>query len=237
MFSTDLWEFAGFSLVLENVEIRRSLLRRMQVGRFNQRSDVLSVSEGLQRLITDVDWMEDGSLPIGVFVNDGGQDLLQVKLVRVADKGAEETIASVYFHAVLIVVRAEGEVRFGLRHSKKEVIATKTMAQLLLAGLVLVFDDDAVDAGSKRMQKFGRLYPTPGANERRHRFLSQTLQLGRCPIARSLGTVHVTNEFHCVLVRLLDQRPRTQSRTAQQNGSLEQTYRIIIKNRELDSRP
>lgn len=201
------------------------MLRRMQVGRFNQRSDVLSVSECLQRLITDVDWVEDGPLPIGVLVNDGGQDLLQVKLVRVADKGAEEAIASVHFHAVLIVVRAEGKVRFGLRHSEKQVIAAQTVAQLLLVGLVLVFDDDAVDARTERMQKFRRLHSTPGANERRHRFLSQTLQLGRCPaVARGLGTVHVTNEFHCVLVRLLDQRPRTQRRTAQQNGSLEQTY-------------
>lgn len=91
----------------------------MQIGRFDQRSDVLAIAESLQRLITNVDRMEDIFLPVGVLVDDGGQDFLQVELVRVADKGAEESVASIHLHAILIIIGAESEIGLGLGHSEE----------------------------------------------------------------------------------------------------------------------
>ena len=82
----------------------------MKIRSLDQRRHVLGIAESFERLVPDVDRMLDGFVPVGILVDDGGHDFLQMKLIMVADKGAQQAVAAVGLDAVLIIFGAEREV-------------------------------------------------------------------------------------------------------------------------------
>lgn len=73
-------------------EVSPSAAPRVQLCHPQCRRGHGSVTERLQRGIADVDWVLDRLLPVRVLVADGGEDLVAVEAVHVADVCAEDAV-------------------------------------------------------------------------------------------------------------------------------------------------
>lgn len=73
----------------------------MQIGSVNDRSYVLSVRKGLQRLVPYIDWMLNGPFPISVLVNNRRQDFGEMVAVRVFYEASQYLCSSIGFYSIL----------------------------------------------------------------------------------------------------------------------------------------
>lgn len=92
---------AKLCLIIEDVQIRITVLGWMQIGSVNDRSYVLSVRKSFQRLVPYIDWMLNGPFPISVLVNNRRQDFGKVVAVRVFHEASQDLSSSIGFDSIL----------------------------------------------------------------------------------------------------------------------------------------